>query len=126
VPGERIEHNLYDLLEILVRARFTRQRQPLLEQANLTLEILWFQVRLDQDLQCLQVDRYAFAARAIDETGGLVEAGSGVQAARNECNDAGYSSMRVTSLYSPAKAMSPCPAEISTRAYSVPSGSDAR
>jgi hypothetical protein len=40
VLGERIERNLYDLLELLIRAKYTRQRQPFLEQANLTLEIL--------------------------------------------------------------------------------------
>jgi hypothetical protein len=45
VLGERIERNLYDLLETLIRAKYTRQRQPVLEQANLTLEILRFQMR---------------------------------------------------------------------------------
>ena len=34
VLGDRIERNLYDLLEILIRAKYTRQRQELLEQAN--------------------------------------------------------------------------------------------
>jgi hypothetical protein len=38
VLGERIERNLYDLLEILIRAKYTRRRQELLEQANLVLE----------------------------------------------------------------------------------------
>ena len=45
VLGERIERNLYDLLETLLRAKYTRQRQPLLEQDNLLLEILRFQAR---------------------------------------------------------------------------------
>ena len=40
VLGERIERNLYDLLEILIRAKYTKRRQELLEQANLVLEIL--------------------------------------------------------------------------------------
>jgi hypothetical protein len=40
VLGERIERNLYDLLELLIRAKYTRQRQPLPEKANLVLEIL--------------------------------------------------------------------------------------
>src|SRR6516164_52131 len=48
VLGERIERNLYDLLETLIRAKYTKQRQDLLEQANLTLEILRFQMRLVQ------------------------------------------------------------------------------
>jgi hypothetical protein len=40
VLGERIERNLYGLLEILIQAKYTKNRQRLLEQANLTLEIL--------------------------------------------------------------------------------------
>jgi 23S rRNA-intervening sequence protein len=72
VLGERIERNLYDLLETLVKARYTRQRQALLEQANLTLEVLRFQMRLAKDVQCLKVNSYGFAAKAIDEIGRLV------------------------------------------------------
>ena len=72
VLGERIERNLYDLLEILIRAKYRRERHDLLEQANLLLEVLRFQMRLAKDLQCLKVDSYAFAAKAIDEIGKLV------------------------------------------------------
>src|SRR3954471_22846264 len=67
VLGERLERSLYDLLETLVRARYTRNRQPLLEQANLTLEI-----RLARDLHCLKTASYLFAARTLDEVGRLV------------------------------------------------------
>src|SRR5712671_3515038 len=35
VLGERIERNLYDLLETLIRARYTKNRQRLLDDANL-------------------------------------------------------------------------------------------
>jgi hypothetical protein len=45
VLGERIERNLYDLLETLVKPRYRRERQALLGQANLTLEVLRFQMR---------------------------------------------------------------------------------
>ena len=69
VLGERIERNLYDLLETLITARYIRQRQPLLEQANLTLEVLRFQMRLAKDLHCLQTNSYGSAAKAIDEIG---------------------------------------------------------
>src|SRR5271156_1699081 len=72
VLGERIERNLYDLLETLIKAKYTRQRQPLLDRANLTLEILRFQMRLAKDLQCLKIESYGFAAKAIDEIGKLV------------------------------------------------------
>jgi hypothetical protein len=72
VLGERIERNLYDLLETLVRARYTRHREELRRRANLTLEVLRFQVRLAKDLGCLAVKSYGFAARAVDEVGRLV------------------------------------------------------
>jgi hypothetical protein len=42
--GERIERNLYDLLETLIRAKYTRHRREFLEPANLLLEILRFQM----------------------------------------------------------------------------------
>ena len=74
VLGERIERNLYDLLETLIQARYTRERQALLGQANLTLEVLRFQMRLAKDLQCLKVKSYGHAAKAIDEIGRLVGA----------------------------------------------------
>jgi hypothetical protein len=38
VLGERIERNLYDLLELLIRAKYNRQRHELLERANLMTE----------------------------------------------------------------------------------------
>jgi hypothetical protein len=44
--GDRIERGLYDLLETLIAAKYTRQRTDLLERANLGLEILRFQMRL--------------------------------------------------------------------------------
>ncbi|MBV8611147.1 MAG: diversity-generating retroelement protein Avd [Singulisphaera sp.] len=72
VLGERIERNLYNLLETLIRAKYTKNRQRLLEVANLTLEILRFQMRLAKDLQCLKVESYGFAAKSIDEIGRLV------------------------------------------------------
>jgi hypothetical protein len=72
VLGERIERNLYDLLETLLRAKYTRNRQELLVQANLLLEILRFQMRLAKDLQCIKVTSYAFAAKNVDEIGRLV------------------------------------------------------
>ena len=63
--GERIERSLYNLLETLIAAKYTKNRQRLLEEANLALGVLRFQMRLAKDLQCLKVESYAFAARSI-------------------------------------------------------------
>ena len=70
--GDRIERGLYELLETLITAKYTRQRKELLERANLGLEILRFQMRLAKDLKCLRTSSYGFAAKAIDEIGRLV------------------------------------------------------
>ena len=72
VLGERIERNLYDLLETLIGAKYSRARTELLQRANLLLEILRFQMRLAKDLQCLKIDSYGFATKAIDDIGKLV------------------------------------------------------
>ena len=72
VLGERMERHLYHLLETLLQAKYTRNRQALLERANLILEILRFQMRLAHDLQCLRTQSYAFASGAIDEVGKLI------------------------------------------------------
>jgi hypothetical protein len=72
VLGERIERRLYKLLETLLQARYTRDRQDLLQRANLSLEILRFQMRLAHDLQCLRKNSYGYAAKAINEIGGMV------------------------------------------------------
>jgi hypothetical protein len=67
VLGERLERNLYDLLETLIEARYTRERKALLDRANLTLEVLRFQTRLARDLHCLRKNSYLFAVRSLDE-----------------------------------------------------------
>ena len=65
VLGERIERNLHGLLETLIAAKYTKNRQRLLEEANLSLEVLRFQMRLAKDLQCPKVESYGFAAKPI-------------------------------------------------------------
>ena len=95
VPGERIERTLYDLLETLIEAKFTRTRTALLQRANLTLEILRFQIRLAKDLQCLKVVSYGFAAKAIDDIGKLI--GGWLKT--------GYSRITVTTMKSRVEAL---------------------
>ena len=72
VLGERLERTLYDLLETLIQAKYTRDRKSLLGDANLKLELLRFQVRLAKDLQCLRANSYEFASKQINEIGNMV------------------------------------------------------
>src|SRR5207302_5838481 len=72
VLGERIERRLYELLETLLQAKYTRERQALLQRANLSLEILRFQMRLALDLHCLRTNSYGYATKALNEIGGML------------------------------------------------------
>ena len=52
--GQRIEKQLYKVLECLTVARYERANRRHLEKANLRLELLRIQTRLARDLQCLK------------------------------------------------------------------------
>ena len=76
--GDRMERRLYDLLDLLLRAKYARERVSLLKDANMELELLRFQFRLAKDLQCLSLDSwighvghadtYRLRAQLFDET----------------------------------------------------------
>ncbi|MDD2882851.1 MAG: diversity-generating retroelement protein Avd [Rhodoferax sp.] len=70
--GERIYTGTLDVLDRLIEATYSRHATPMLLQANMGLEKLRFMFRLAVDLQLLDLHRYEFAARAVDEVGRLV------------------------------------------------------
>ena len=72
--GDRIQSTALDILESLIEATYTRQRESHLARANLGIEKLRFLVRLALDLGYLDPRRYEHAARALDETGRKVGA----------------------------------------------------
>ena len=65
---------MYRLLEDLVRARFAKPaaRAELLADADATLHLLRFQVRLAHDLRLLDTRRYELAARRCAELGAMI------------------------------------------------------
>jgi hypothetical protein len=70
--GDRIETLAIDVLESLVEATYSKSPQAYLVACNMRLEKLRFLFRLAVDLRCLDLSRYEFAARAIDEIGRLI------------------------------------------------------
>ena len=70
--GDRIEATALDVLERLIEATYTKERQGMLRAANLGLEKLRHLIRLAHDLHYLDTRRYEHAARAINETGRLI------------------------------------------------------
>lgn len=70
--GDRILANVYDLLDLLIEAKYVREKAGLLDRANLRLEQMRFQFRLAHDEKLVSVHQYEVAARLIDEVGRLV------------------------------------------------------
>ncbi len=70
--GDRIQSSALDVLEGLVEAAYTKSRGPILARVNLGLEKLRFLFRLAKDLRYLDLRRYEFAARALEEIGRMV------------------------------------------------------
>lgn len=82
--GDRIQNTAIDVLEGLIEATYSREVVGILTQVNLRLEKLRFFFRAAKDLQFVDLRRYEFAARAIDDigrlVGGWIKAGRGAPA----------------------------------------------
>ena len=67
--GEKIERLLLDVLDLIIRAVYTKDKTGPLAEANLTLERLRFLIRLSKDLHYISLKKYEFLARSINEAG---------------------------------------------------------
>lgn len=67
--GDRIIAELYDLLETLIQARYTRHKLDRLEPLNAKLDILRHQTRLLLDFNLINADRYHYAGQRINDIG---------------------------------------------------------
>ena len=70
--GDRIQATALDVLEALIDATYTKDRHGHLARANLGIEKLRFLFRLAASLKYLDIKRYTFAARQLDEIGRMV------------------------------------------------------
>lgn len=79
--GDKLEERLFAVQDLLLQAKYTRDRASILRQVNLELERLRFQFRLAMDLQCLSQQSAGHAAEQLNEigrmVGGWLNAGSG-------------------------------------------------
>jgi hypothetical protein len=82
--GDRIETTALNVLEGLINATYSKQVEVILREANLALERLRFLFRLSKDLHYLDLKRYEYASREINEIGRLV--GGWLRAARRGAN----------------------------------------
>jgi len=70
--GDRILGNVYGVLDLLIEAKYTKNKSSILDRANLRLEQVRFQVRLAHDERLMSTHQYEVAARLVDEVGRLV------------------------------------------------------
>jgi hypothetical protein len=72
--GDRLQQAALDVLMLLVEASYVGagSKTALLARANLGLEKMRFLFRLALDLKHLDLRRYEFAAKALDEVGRMV------------------------------------------------------
>jgi hypothetical protein len=69
VLGDRIQMALYDFLEGLIRARYAREKGPILEALNVDLDIVRYQLRLCFDLALIDLRRYEYISKEVNEIG---------------------------------------------------------
>lgn len=66
---DRMVTILYDLLEGLVEARYSRNKLVLLEGLSGKLDILQYQTRLLHDFDLMDLQRYEYASSLLNELG---------------------------------------------------------
>ena len=79
--GDRTINHLYDLLELLVQASYTRDKQHLLQRASLEVDLLRHMLRLARDFKVMGLRRHEHGVRLLDDigrqVGGWRRAGAG-------------------------------------------------
>jgi hypothetical protein len=67
--GDRMVAILYEMLEGLITARYARNKLPILEPLSGKLDILQYQTRLLRDFDLMDIQRYEYVSRLLDELG---------------------------------------------------------
>jgi hypothetical protein len=70
--GSAIENRLQKLLGLLLKAKYSHDKIELLNEANIELEILRFQIRLAKDLKVLPVKSHGYAAKVMESIGSQI------------------------------------------------------
>ncbi len=67
--GSRTIDTLYSILEGLIEAKYSKQKQTKLESINIYLDILRYQTRLLFDFAQISIERYEYVSKLITEIG---------------------------------------------------------
>lgn len=70
--GDRIVDHVYEILEQLVDARYSRQRAPILRHINLALEKLRVLLRIASEMRAISIKAYGSATARANEVGAMI------------------------------------------------------
>ncbi|MFA5780467.1 MAG: diversity-generating retroelement protein Avd [Elusimicrobiota bacterium] len=72
VLGDRIEHYLLDILDMLIEAQYSKEKVAILRLANLKLEKIRYLIRISKDLRYIDLKAYEFSASSVNEIGKML------------------------------------------------------
>ncbi|MBN1655176.1 MAG: diversity-generating retroelement protein Avd [Deltaproteobacteria bacterium] len=70
--GTEIEKRLQTILALLLRAKYRVDKASFLDEANIELEILRFQLRMAKDLNIISVKSQGFAVKSLFNVGSQI------------------------------------------------------
>jgi hypothetical protein len=70
--GAYIANNSIEMLDLVIEAQYSRNRQPLLEKLNTVLEKLRLFIRMAKELQFLPFSKYESGTKMLVELGRMV------------------------------------------------------
>jgi len=70
--GTAMEQRLQTILTQLLRAKYTKEKAVILNDANIELEVLRFQIRLATDLKVLPVKSHGYANKLLQTIGSQI------------------------------------------------------
>ena len=70
--GLAIENRLQELLGLLIRAKYAKEKAGLLSEVDIGLEILRFKMRMAKDLKVLPIKSHGYAAETMQGIGSQV------------------------------------------------------
>ncbi|OIO75507.1 MAG: hypothetical protein AUJ85_02785 [Elusimicrobia bacterium CG1_02_37_114] len=70
--GEKLENLLFDILGNLIEAKYTKNKMEILARTNIQLEKFRYFVRICKDMKFINIDRYEYLSRQINDIGNLI------------------------------------------------------
>lgn len=67
--GKRLEDNALNILDNLIKAYYSKDKNPVLRDLNLDVESLRYHIRLANDLKLITIKQYEYTIKSLDDIG---------------------------------------------------------